>query len=114
MRISDWSSDVCSSDLIVRRSAQRSLRALGVARARDIDRHFTIGRYPGLARTLAELDREGTIEPVRVVEDGSEWPGTWFLHAEDAPLLERLEAGEWSPRRTEERRGGKEGVKTCR
>jgi uncharacterized protein len=85
---------------IVRRSAQRSLRALGVARARDIDRHFTIGRYPGLARTLAELEREGTIEPVRVVQDGSEWPGTWFLHAEDTPLLERLEGGEWSPRTT--------------
>jgi uncharacterized protein YcaQ len=85
---------------IVRRSTQRSLRALGVARAQHIDRHFTIGRYPGLARTLAELERERTIEPVRVVEDGSEWPGTWFLHAEDAPLLERLEAGEWSPRTT--------------
>ncbi len=39
---------------IVRRAAQRSLRALGVARVRDIDRHFTVGRYPGLARTLGD------------------------------------------------------------
>jgi uncharacterized protein len=33
---------------VVTRAAGHALRALGVARARDVERHFTIGRYPGL------------------------------------------------------------------
>ena len=85
---------------IVRRAVQRSLRALGVARPRDIDRHFTAGRYRGLAEVLSELERRGTIEQVRIVEDGVDWPGTWFVHSEDLPLLDRLGDGEWSPRTT--------------
>src|SRR6266496_4475786 len=42
----------CSRDLpredLVTLAAGHALRALGVARARDVERHFTIGRYPGL------------------------------------------------------------------
>jgi uncharacterized protein YcaQ len=86
---------------IVRRTAQRSLRALGVATARDIDRHFTQGRYPGLAAALVGLERAGRVERVRVVAaDGAERPGTWYLHADDLPLLERLQDGDWRPRTT--------------
>jgi uncharacterized protein YcaQ len=84
----------------VRRSAQRSLRALGVATAREVDRHFTQGRYPGLAGVLAGLERAGRVERVRVTCDGAEWPGPWYVHAEDLPLLERLQGGEWRPRTT--------------
>jgi uncharacterized protein len=85
---------------VVRLAAQRSLRALGVATARDIDRHFTAGRYPGLAGVLAGLERAGRVERVRVAADGAEWPGPWYVHADDLPLLERLRAGEWRPRTT--------------
>src|SRR5215216_1086823 len=85
---------------VVRQAAQRSLRALGVATARDIDRHFTAGRYPGLASILAGLEREGRVERVRVADDGAEWPGPWYVHADDLPLLARLEAGDWRPRTT--------------
>jgi uncharacterized protein len=85
---------------IVRRAAQRSLRALGIATARDVDRHFTEGRYPGLAAVLAGLERAGRVERLRVAEDGVEWPGPWFVHADDLPLLERLQAGDWRPRTT--------------
>jgi len=85
---------------VVRLAAQRSLRALGVATARDIDRHFTAGRYPGLTSVLAGLEREGRVSRVRVADDGVEWPGPWYLHADDLPLLERLEAGDWRPRTT--------------
>jgi uncharacterized protein len=85
---------------VVRLAAQRSLRALGVATARDIDRHFTAGRYPGLATVLAGLEREGRVERVRVADDGAEWPGPWYVHADDLPLLERLENGDWRPRTT--------------
>jgi uncharacterized protein YcaQ len=84
---------------VVRLAAQRSLRALGVATARDIHRHFTAGRYPGLAEVLAGLERSGRVERVRVA-DGAEWPGPWYVHADDLPLLERLGAGEWQPRTT--------------
>jgi len=85
---------------VVRLSAQRSLRALGVARPRDIDRHFIVGRYPELPKVLAGLERRGVVQGVRVAEDGNEWPGSWLVHAEDLPLLDRLEAGEWEPRTT--------------
>jgi uncharacterized protein YcaQ len=85
---------------VVRLAAQRSLRALGVATARDIDRHFTAGRYPGLADVLAGLERAGRVERVRVTTDGAELPGPWYVHADDLPLLERLQAGGWRPRTT--------------
>ena len=85
---------------VVRRAVQRSLRALGVARPRDIERHFTVGRYPGLAGVLAELERRGAIERVRVEDQGAEWPGPWYVHADDVPLLERLGDGDWGPRTT--------------
>jgi uncharacterized protein len=85
---------------VVRLAAQRSLRALGVATARDIDRHFTAYRYPGLAGVLGALERQGRIERVRVAADGAEHPGPWYVHADDLPLLERLSSGDWQPRTT--------------
>jgi uncharacterized protein len=86
---------------VVRLAAQRSLRALGVATARDIDRHFTAYRYPGLDGVLAALERAGRIERVRVAGgDGGEHPGPWYVHADDLPLLERLRDGDWRPRTT--------------
>lgn len=89
-----------SEQEIVRRAAQRSLRALGVATARHIDSHFTVGRYPGLDRALERLEKRGLIERVRIVDDGREWPGTWYVHVEDVPLLERIREGGWEPRTT--------------
>src|SRR5207245_9957439 len=46
-------------------AAELSLRALGVARARDVDRHFTVGRCGDLAATLAALGRKGRVERAR-------------------------------------------------
>jgi uncharacterized protein len=37
---------------------------------------------------------------VRLAGDGVEWPGPWYVHADDLPLLERLRTGEWEPRTT--------------
>src|SRR5215216_1800152 len=85
---------------VVRLAAQRSLRALGVATARDIERHFTAYRYPGLPSVLASLERSGRIERVRLAGDGAERNGPWYVHADDLTLLERLEAGDWRPRTT--------------
>jgi uncharacterized protein YcaQ len=85
---------------VVRAAAQRSLRALGVATARDIECHFTAYRYPGLPTVLASLERSGRIERVRLTADGAGRNGPWYVHADDLPLLERLEDGDWQPRTT--------------
>ncbi|MDR7419627.1 MAG: crosslink repair DNA glycosylase YcaQ family protein [Armatimonadota bacterium] len=83
---------------IVRRAAQRSLRALGVATPRQIAQHFIRNRYPDLARVLRDLEAEGRIERVQVRDRLDVWPGDWFIHADDLPLLDRLRAGDWRPR----------------
>jgi uncharacterized protein YcaQ len=78
---------------VERRGAERALRALGVATARHIQLHFIRGRYRQLPRVLGELERAGRI--VRAQVDG--WPGTWYVHAEDLPLIEHIDS-EWTPR----------------
>jgi uncharacterized protein len=72
---------------VVTRAAEHALRALGVARARDVERHFTIGRYPGL-----DLERVSWARPVRV-EGGSE---QWWVHRDRLALLDE----DWQPRTT--------------
>jgi uncharacterized protein YcaQ len=72
---------------VVMRAAGHALRALGVARARDVERHFTIGRYPGL-----DLERVSWARPVRV-EGGSE---QWWVHRDRLALLDE----DWQPRTT--------------
>jgi uncharacterized protein len=85
---------------VVTRAAELSLRALGIARKRDIERHFTIGRYDGLDAVLARLRSGGSSETLRVVEDGAEVPGPWYVHANDLPLLDQIQGGTWEPRTT--------------
>ena len=63
------------------------LDTLGVARARDVERHFTIGRYPDL-----DLERASWARPVRV-EGGSE---RWWVHRDTLGLLDE----DWRPRTT--------------
>jgi len=77
---------------------QRSLHALGVARASHIKQHFIRGSYPKLAEVLAELETDGRITRVNIQEDGKAWPGPWYIYTDDLPLLDRLE--EWKPRTT--------------
>src|SRR3546814_17909162 len=86
MRISDWSSDVCSSDL---RGIQRRADAVGV----DLPANRRAGgkALPG-DRRAARPGPHRVIGPARAVAR--------FIHAE----IER----------SEERLGGKERVRTCR
>src|SRR3546814_19050318 len=85
MRISDWSSDVCSSDLAsIHPFVPRLIRIFR-------------SRYPGVGVSLVE---HSTLELVQRVHNGSvDLP---FVRA---PTLEM---------RSEERRVGKECVSTCR
>ncbi len=97
----DWTPrERLSEREVVRHAAQKSLRALGVARPRHIALHYIRGRYPGLSSALAELEAEGRIERVAIKDGGQAWPGEWYIHTDDLPLLERLDAkrGDYSPR----------------
>src|SRR3546814_16824460 len=93
MRISDWSSDVCSSDLLPV-GQHRDTVADGVERVEVV-----CDEEDGKAERVAQLRDE-------LVEAGG---------------ADRVEAGgrlveeqKLRVERSEERRGGKEGVRTCR
>src|SRR3546814_9559472 len=89
MRISDWSSDVCSSDLIT--GAEDGYRLAGHSSMREI------------SRDPDDLVRQSLSE--HHYPDGF----VLFLGTLFAPTQDRDEPG-----RSEERRGGKECVSTCR
>src|SRR3546814_15108835 len=90
MRISDWSSDVCSSDLYVGRRARLAVQE--PANHNDIVEALgALDHAPGLhVQTTARLDHLAGL-------------------AQDLPLALDLLAA-----RSEERRVGKECVSTCR
>src|SRR3546814_16085408 len=108
MRISDWSSDVCSSDLRWRKAAKRVDRPLAIM-ARPVQRIGNrLGRFQeaegmgeiGVARALAR--HRLTPEPaVRVAA-----PRIGEDHRQRHLAVAKV--------RSEERRGGKECVSTCR
>jgi uncharacterized protein YcaQ len=85
---------------LVKQAAQKSLRALGVAQERHIRQHYVSGRYPDLPKVLKELEAEGRIERVQIKDDERTWPGVWYIHTEDLPLLDQLSNGAWQPRTT--------------
>jgi uncharacterized protein YcaQ len=89
-----------SEPAIVRWAAEISLRALGVGRAIDISHHFISSHYPNLESALRTLEKHGHIVPVEVKDTEGSWPATWYVHRDDLALLDRIEAGEWSPRTT--------------
>jgi hypothetical protein len=85
-----------SAQRVTRDAAQKALRALGIGRARDIERHFTERRYPELETVLAELVNEQCVLPVEV----RDWPGEWYIHRDLLPALARIQAGDWQPHTT--------------
>jgi uncharacterized protein len=93
----DWTPhDHWDDAAVVAYAAQKSLRALGVATAQQIKLHYTRGRYPNLPAVLKTLEDEGKIQHVSV----EDLPGIWYIHTDDLPLLEQIEAGDWQPRTT--------------
>src|SRR3546814_13071407 len=92
MRISDWSSDVCSSDLDARQGRTLHLIASGFPRlARDPEHRA----FPG----------SGVTDDIANTASGRD------MLQRAALLLRELQA---APSRSEERRVGKECVSTCR
>src|SRR3546814_2717991 len=86
MRISDWSSDVCSSDLPYLPVQPREPRTDHVTFT------FIGGGFAGLV-TGARV-KEAGVDSVRILDKAGDFGGTWY--------------------RSEERRVGKECVSTCR
>src|SRR3546814_18784146 len=86
MRISDWSSDVCSSDLLRDRPSLK-------ARAISYPKRVLIG--------ATEADREVTLDAI-------------YAHLSEALPWHRLIGEHPFNPRSEERRVGKECVSTCR
>src|SRR3546814_18749986 len=95
MRISDWSSDVCSSDLFL---ACLPIEEVEVVMLTDL-----------LDRGTGHIDAQ----PVLHLRVALQALGALNLHrAEPAALVDRL--GGHMDWRSEERRGGKECLRTCR
>src|SRR3546814_16463501 len=90
MRISDWSSDVCSSDLFIGVGLDSS--ELGHP-PEKFSKAFELARMLGLRR---------------VAHAGEEGPPAYIWAALDVVGAARIE------HRSEARRGGEEGVSTCR
>src|SRR3546814_15652928 len=93
MRISDWSSDVCSSDLQALRFGEQKIR-IGERLEADVlpaDETVAIDQKSAVERHLLEV----IVSPIR------------FEHGERF-------IGNDGKRRSEERRVGKECVSTCR
>src|SRR3546814_19629270 len=102
MRISDWSSDVCSSDLLLGRQRVRFQPAS--------DLHFQMKqRQPFHSNALSFTARDG---------DGEILAKRMYFSIGGGFVVDEDEAGRNSrgaeDERTEERRVGKECVSTCR
>src|SRR3546814_11769860 len=98
MRISDWSSDVCSSDLLMREEARDEAEQ-------------------NLLRAATQAQRWSGKTPVVYVREGTAVEELIALIDEDedvALLILGADVGPQGPGRTAERRGGKECVSTCR
>src|SRR3546814_12260145 len=108
MRISDWSSDVCSSDLQIGQGGRRynSSTKAGEQRLRDPCPPTRIDRRP--------IAVERRIEPAFGAELGIGMPTD--VREQASHVAQSCETGRFvgKKRRSEERRVGKEGVSTCR
>ncbi|MDQ4065554.1 MAG: winged helix DNA-binding domain-containing protein, partial [Actinomycetota bacterium] len=75
----DWTpTETISTKEATRRSVLIALRSLGVATVKQIGITFTRWRYYDMPRVIAELERAGTIVPVRVMDRDASLPGKWY------------------------------------
>lgn len=76
-------------------AVQRAVKALGVAMdKKHINYHFSRNRYWEFSAVKKKLLKEGKLIPVQI----GDWQGNWYLHSDDLPLLEKIEAGDWQGR----------------
>lgn len=92
--------DVWDDEQVTRYAVPRAVRALGAATPKQIKIHYTRHRYPTLKATLAALLQEQVLERVEITEKDEPLKGEWYLHTDDIPLLEAIQAGAWQPKTT--------------
>src|SRR3546814_14350849 len=119
MRISDWSSDVCSSDLCAGR-AHRSRHHYPASPARSVPRRQRPVLLPSYPADPGEENGEKGVEhdhqENRLHNGGGGSQAHFFRIPFDLHALETARNGDDHPEngRSEECRVGKEGVSTCR
>src|SRR3546814_15181890 len=106
MRISDWSSDVCSSDLL--NHAKETAHARHVKGPAESRRR----RARCKARRTAEIQAQGGVQADGGIHDGETARGVCGHQVQGTAGQERLSALEQS--RSAERRGGGGWWSTCR
>src|SRR3546814_14418812 len=115
MRISDWSSDVCSSDLGHPTSAAVALKNIEIIEREDLVRRTREDTGPYLAAKMTELSAHpmvgearslGLIGAVEIVSEKGTNARFGGKEGNTGPMVR--------DRRSEERRVGKECVSPCR
>jgi uncharacterized protein YcaQ len=81
---------------VERLAAQRALRSLGTASAREINYYFPRGRYQNLKKALEGLLEDSMIHRVQVA--GLHGGGERYVHDLDIKLLESVKNDPWEPR----------------
>src|SRR3546814_19188968 len=120
MRISDWSSDVCSSDLSLHRWGARNqytlveLLNLGSAEQESGDLDNALQHIRQAAAGLAAIGGEGspTLQAARVAE--ATVLSSLGRNAKALQLNEKVDPKDYQATRSEARRVGKEGERTGR
>src|SRR3546814_11933345 len=112
MRISDWSSDVCSSDLLSDALRRRCLYAYVDYPDAERERAIVLARLPhveaelaGQAAQFVRALRAENLEKTPGIAETPDW-----VAALAGPGVRDVAA---DPERSEERRGGKECVSKC-
>src|SRR3546814_17798031 len=108
MRISDWSSDVCSSDLQLRFRPQLNSRNIQVPRSNKIAK-------VKCRRLESQLSRESMAYPKTKPRESSLRRGNGIVYRQGFIYIIWI-SPYWTTRkiRSEERRVGKDGDSTCR
>ena len=97
----DWTPrETVAAPEVTRRAAQYALKGLGVGTIKHINNHFTRNRYPHLESVLADLVADGLVHQAAAAQgaDALDSAGPWYVHADDLPRLEQLEADDRTPR----------------
>ena len=81
---------------VERLTAERAIRALGIASPREINYYFPRGRYQNLGGALDGLLEDSIIHRVRV--EGIPGGGERYVHDLDMKLLESVKDDAWEPR----------------
>lgn len=84
---------VLPAEELERLTAQRALRALGVASESDINRYFVRGRYRNLSAVLKGLENEAKILRVQIA--GETKGKRLFVHSLDLKNLESVDKSKW-------------------